>query len=294
MPPSARQPSSHRKPGRTGSGRQALGYADGAPVQRREFRYGSREFRAASDLARRLPDSSPVPALLGSVVRQPSTLRILAAVWRLPVTDLRVRQADADAWWFRHWFGPRRRLAWAVLDLPAAEGHYLVGRPKQALRTNLRHARALGMTSSRVSYETWFEAVSAIMRARGDKPGPEQDGPGPGQQAAYYVTRDACGTPLAFAGVALFGQFAALFSLVSRPDRQPDASWARYHLHTFLALDLGRSGVQYLLTGSALREPPGHQYFQHLLGYRARNVRVKVTGDAAVTDKAVDLVGLSS
>lgn len=294
MSPSARRPAWCQRPGRTGSGWRGDGYADGAPVQRRELRYGSWEFRAASDLARRLPNSSPAPALLGSVAQHPAMLRVLAAVWRLPVTDLRVRQADADAWWFRHWFGPRRRLAWAVLDLPAAEEHYLVGRPKQALRTNLRHARALGMTSSRVTYERWFEAVSAIMRARGDKPGPEQDRPGPGQQAVYYVARDARGTPLAFAGAALFGQFAALFSLVSRPDRQPDASWARYQLHTFLALDLGCSGVEYLLTGSALREPAGNQYFQHLLGYRARNLRVKVMEDAALTDRAVELVRLSS
>ena len=216
--------------------------------------------------------------MLGSVARHPAMLRVLAAIWRLPVTGLRVRQADADAWWFGHWFGRRRRLAWAVLDLPAAEEHYLVGRPRQALRTNLRHARALGVTSSRVNYETWFEAVSAVLRARGDKPGPEKDRPGPEQRVAYYVARDADGTALTFAGAALFGHFAVLFDLVSRPDRQPDASWARYQLHTCLALDLGRSGVEYLLVGSALRETPGNQYFQHLLGYRARNLRIEVIG----------------
>ena len=275
--PGARQPVSSGKRGRIASRWPGYGYADGTPLRRRELRYGSREFRTASDLARRLPDSSPASAsaLIGSVARQPTILRVLAAVWRLPVTDLQVRQADADAWWFGHWFGPRRRLAWAVLDLPAAEEHYLVGRKRQALRTNLRHARAHGVTSSRCTYETWSEAVSAVMRARGDKPGPEQDRPGPGQQAAFYVARDAGGTPLAFAGAALFGQFAALFALVSRPDRQPDASWARYQLHTFLALDLGCSGVEHMLTGSALRQPAGHQYFQHLLGYRARNLRIK-------------------
>jgi hypothetical protein len=168
-------------------------------------------------------------------------IRVLAAVWRLPVVDLRVRQTDADAWWFGHWFGRRRRLAWAVLDLPAAEDHYLVGRPKQALRTNLRHARALGVTSSRVTYETWFEAVNAVMRARGDKPGPEQERPPPGQQVAYYVARDARGTALAFAGVALFGHFAVLFSLVSRLDRHP-SSLGGYPSY-LPGPDLGRSGV---------------------------------------------------
>jgi hypothetical protein len=62
-------------------------------------------------------------------------LRALAAVWRLPVTDLRVGQAEAEAWWFGRMFGSRRRLAWAVLDLPAAGDHYLVRRSRQALRT---------------------------------------------------------------------------------------------------------------------------------------------------------------
>jgi len=243
--------------------------------ERRELRYGSPEFLAASDWARSLPHHHRAPVMLGSMVRHPATLRVAAAVWRLPVTDIRVRRADADAWWFGHWFGTRRRLAWAVLDLPATEDHYLVGRPKQALRTNLRHARALGVTSTRVSYDTWYEAVSTVMRARDDKPGPEQDRPGPGRQVAYYVARDVRGTALAFAGAALFGQFAVLFALVSRPDRQPDASWARYQLHTFLAFDLGSAGVEHLVTGSALREPAGYQYFQHLLGYQPRNLRVE-------------------
>jgi hypothetical protein len=93
---------------------------------------------------------------------------------------------------------------------------------------------------------------------------------------AYYVARDVHGTALGFAAAALFGHFAVLFALVSRPDRQPDASWARYQLHTFLAFDLGSSGVEHLLTGSALREPTGYQYFQHLLGYRPRNLRVEM------------------
>ena len=276
MSSAARQPSWSRKPGRTDLWWPGNGCANGAPVQRRELRYGSQEFLAASDLARRLPDSAPAWALIRSVARCPAMLRVLAAVWRLPVIDLRVRQAEADAWWFRDWFAPRLRLAWAVLDLPTVEDHYLTGRSRQALRTNLRHARTRGVTSARVTYETWFEAVSAIMGARDDEPGPEQDRPRPRQHATYYVARAACGEPLAFAGAALFGQFAVLFALVSRPDRQPDSSWARHQLHTFLALDLGCSGAKHLITGSALRETAGNQYFQHLLGYQARNVRVKV------------------
>jgi hypothetical protein len=78
--------------------------------------------------------------------------------------------------------------------------------------------------------------------------------PRPGQQAAYYLARDAAGTPLAFTGVALFGESAVLFAMFSHLGRYPCASWARYQLHTCLALDLGSSGVEYLLVGSALRE----------------------------------------
>jgi len=261
------------------------GFAGQAAVQRRELRYGTWEFRAASDLARRLPYSRPIAALMGSVVRDPALIRALVAVWRLPVVDLRVRQADFDAW-FEFYFGPARRgrLAQAVLELPTAEERYLAGRPRQALRTNLRHARDLGVTSDRVpTHEAWFEAASVILRARqdGKAVGREMDKPEPGRHVAYYVARDAHQTPLAFAGVALFGQFAVLFVMLNHHERHPSASWARYQLHTFLALDLGRAGVRYLLVGSALRETVGNQYFQHLLGYRARNLRVEVTGSGA-------------
>ena len=256
------------------------GCTDQASVQRRELHYGSREFLVASDLARRLPYSPGVSALIRSVVRDPALIRVLLAVWRLPVVDLRVQRADVDAWFEAH-FGPARRgrRAQAVLDLPTVEERYLAGRPKQALRTNLRHARSLEVTSDRSStYEAWFEAASVILGARSDGKavGRVMDKPGPGQRVAYYVARDAHGTPLACAGVALFGQFAVLFVMLNHPDQHPGASFARYQLHTFLALDLGSSGVRHLLVGSALRETAGNQYFQHLLGYRARNLRVEV------------------
>ena len=255
------------------------------PVQRRELHYGSWEFTAATDLARSLPYSPGFSALAGSVARDPALIRAVLAVWRLPVIDLRVRRADFDAWLESH-FGPARRgrMAQAVLELPTVETHYLTGRPRQALRTNLRHARDLGVISDRVpTYEEWSEAVDVITRARhlGKVAGPGMDKPGPGQQVAYYMARDAHRSPLAIAGVALFGQFAVLFSMLSHRDRQPSASWARYQLHTFLALDLGCSGVKHLLVGSALRETAGNQYFQHLLGYRARNLRVEIIESGA-------------
>ena len=275
MRSAARRSAARRANGQDDPGRRGYGRGDQPPTQGRELTYGSWEFRAASDLAWRLPSSHRTPALIGSVVRDPALFRVLVAVRRLPVVDLRVRRADANVL-FGTYF---RRRAQAVLELPTVEQHYLVGRARQALRTNLRHARALGVTSERIpTYEAWLEAANVILRARRDGPAAagEMGKPGPGRQVAYYVARDADEMPLAFAGVALFGQFAELFAMHSRHHvRHPSASWARYQLHTFLVLDLGCSGVKHLIAGSALRETAGNQYFQHLLGYRACNLHVE-------------------
>jgi hypothetical protein len=282
--PATRRPASSQELGSADGRWRGNGYADQASVRGRELRYDSWEFRAATDLAMRLSDSPGVSPLIGSLVRDPALIRVLIAVWRLPVVHLQVRRADADIR-FGAYFRPARRAvftgpwAQAVLELPTVEEHYLAGRSKQALRTNLRHARDLGVTSDRVpTYEAWFKAASVIQHSRRDGPvlAREMGMPERGQQVAYYVARDADGTPLAYAGVALFGQFACLFTMFSHLDRQPSASWARYQLHTYLALDLGCSGVKHLLVGSALRQGAGLQYFQQLLGYRVRNLRVEV------------------
>jgi hypothetical protein len=255
--------------------------APGMPrTLRRNLRYNSSEFRTASAWAQSQPMPLSASVLVRSIVHNPAAIRVLIGILRLPIVDLRARREGVAAW-PEITFGPfrRRQLARAVLRLPVFEERYLSGRPRQALRTNLRHARDLGVTSARVRYGDWLEAVSEILKARPLDKALEGNWarPGPGQQAAHYVTYDASGKPLAFAGTALFGQFAVLFALLSHPGRHPEASWARYQLHTFLALDLGRTGVEYLLVGSALRESPGNQYFQHLLGYRARNLRITCT-----------------
>jgi hypothetical protein len=278
--PTGRRPAWSREPGLAGLSWLVHAWVTGVPVQRRELCYGSREFLAATDLAHRWPHRRWAWTLMGSLVRDPALIRGLAAIWQLPVVDLRVPRVDANAW-SGACFAPAGRdifsgrLAQAALELPSVEEHYLAGRTKQALRTNLRHARDLGVTSGRIStHEAWIEAASVI--ADGEAWVRHMAKPEPGQQVAYYAARDAHETPLALAGVALFGQFAVLFIMVSHPDRRPGASLARYQLHTCLALDLARFGVKYLLVGSALRQTVGNQYFQHLLGYRARHLRVKV------------------
>ena len=105
MWPAMRQSAPVREVGRPNPRWWGNGHAGQIPIQRRELRYGSREFVAASDLARRFSYSPRVLGLLGPVVRDPALLRVLLAVWRLPVVDLQVRRADADAW-FGASFGP--------------------------------------------------------------------------------------------------------------------------------------------------------------------------------------------
>jgi hypothetical protein len=101
-------------------------------------------------------------------------------------------------------------------------------------------------------------------------------GPPPnGARTLLYAAKDAECRPVAVAGAVLFGDLAYLFTLLSDPDHKTAAS-SRYMLHTFVALDLSQEGARHLVVGSALREREGNQYFQHLLGYRVRNLRLDV------------------
>ena len=255
---------------------------------RRELAYGSPGFLAASDLARQLSNPPRLTELSSHIVRNPPIIPIIADILRLPFIELQVRSTDIRSWDDSYFSPPHgTRIGQAVLDLPTVAEHYLRGRPRQALRTNLSRARETGIASARVpTYEAWSQDMGTIIRAR-DDPSPgdwERHKPRPGQRVAYYVARDAGEVPLACARVALFGSFGVLFWMLSRSDRHPATSWARYQLHTQLALDLGRSGHRYLLAGPAFRETAGNQYFQHLLGYRARNLCVKVTN----TDPAIE------
>lgn len=283
--PAVRPPAWSKEPGLPGLGWLVHSFAARAPVQRRDLCYGSGEFVAATDLAHRWPRHRGVTGLVGNLLRDPALIRGLAALWRLPVIDLQVQRADADAW-SGAYFGPAGRsifsgrLAQAALELPTVEEHYLAGRAKQALRTNLRHARDIGITSGRSStYEAWLEAAGVIAQGAGWVR--RMAKPEAGQHVSYYLAHDADETPLAYAGVARFGQFAVLFIMLNHPDRRPSASWARYQLHTCLAFDLSRSGVKYLLVGSAFRQTAGNQYFQHLLGYRPCHLRVEVIESGA-------------
>jgi hypothetical protein len=121
------------------------------------FVYGDPEFRAASDLARRIAQAGRVRGLLGASTGDlAATFPILVAVWRLPAVRVTVSRHAAAVWFSPNFPPVDRRLfdgrwAQAVLDLGPDDESYLAGRHKQALRTNMSHARQLGVQVNRVA-----------------------------------------------------------------------------------------------------------------------------------------------
>jgi hypothetical protein len=250
---------------------------------RRELLWGSADFERASALARRKA-AEGYPAMIAEALRSHANRRALVAVFRAPFATVRLcsdeaaRLCDFVAPAGRRIFFRRgAQFAQFVLEVPATQAEYLAGKSRQALRTNLRHAARAGIKCERVScYDDWRLAAEAILRTRGLAAGRsllEVIGPpDPRHRIALYVATDPYERPVAFAGTALFGDLAYLFTVLSARDH-PAASPSLWALNAFVALDRGTDGIRYLTVGSALRDAAGTQYLAHLLGYRVRNLR---------------------
>jgi hypothetical protein len=153
---------------------------------------------------------------------------------------------------------------------------YLAGKRKQALRTNINHARRAGVTVTRLAgYRDWLEAAREIYQQRpGGQEALRQIGPpDDDEKMVYLVAFNRSGTPVAIAGAVILDRLGILFNLLTRPG-EPHAAVTRYLIHTDLRSWLKFDGVQFLTAGSALRLVAGLQYFQHLLGYEVRNLRI--------------------
>jgi hypothetical protein len=185
------------------------------------------------------------------------------------------------------------RWAQAVLDLAPDDRAYLVGRRKQALRTNLRRARQQGVhVKALATYDEWFLTASEALRYRSW--GPQVIGrmtpPADGQDMGYFIATDHEGRLVAISMVAIFNDCAVLLCLLSVP-HHPAASSSRYLLHTGMRSDLRARGVRHLIVGSPLKESPGLQYFQHLLGYEMRNLDITVLDHADLQARSKSTLG---
>jgi hypothetical protein len=221
-----------------------------------QLAYASPGFQALSEAVQDLDehrDGRRWGKLVGTAVRRRRELWAGVELLRsLPSLEVRLTDELAGRAIRERLDAPSRRLARASLRLPDDLAEYLRGRPKQAVRTNLRHASEAGITCRRlfgaeaqaggmaafVAAGGWGEEEWRRLAAKLGVTGGEQD---------LHLAEDEHGGPVALAAV--------------------DADRECAYLAYLKALDV-------LLVGNAMRLSPGLQYFQQRLGFEVCNVRL--------------------
>jgi hypothetical protein len=233
------------------------------------LQHGGDVFLAASSFLRRVVPGvateeqqlDAAPLIAGSR----ATVLLLRGLPRVPVelTDslagLRLRKHfDDRTWGIRH-----SRIAQGILSLPDEPGQYPRGRSRQALRTNIRRARAAGITCRQLHHLDERRGAALQLRARI---------PGMWQwsnemfslpEDIWWAGETSRGQTVAFAQVTVDREWALLRSLASS-DRP-----SRYLLHAVLVDVLVASGVRYLAVDGPMAPmlEPSLQYWQRLLGF---------------------------
>jgi hypothetical protein len=152
----------------------------------------------------------------------------------------------------------RYRRAQGTLRLPGEFSQYLGGRHRQAVRTNVAHARSAGLTIESVTIDNWSPGPGDF-RAAHIAPGPIE----------RWMVLDPDGELVADSILSVDDDVALLHGLVS------SVTYARWLLHTAIVERLcGRCSV--LLTNSedAYLMGTGNQHFQRLLGYGIARLRL--------------------
>jgi hypothetical protein len=265
---------------RTGKGIRDRETVVGRVLQSRLV-YGQPEFRAAVDFIQCVDAHAAIPGATLALLRHPRMLSAAMSIAGLPTVTVELSHQNAAVWSAPTFPPATRRLAagWraqAILDLQSGDDLYFAGHRKQALRTNINHARRAGVTVTRLaSFNDWLAAAREIYQRRpGGQEALRQIGPpDDDEKMVYLVATNRNGTPVAVAGAVILDRLGVLFTLITRPG-EPQAGFSRYLTHTDLRSRLKLDGVQFLTAGSALRLAPGLQYFQHLLGYEVRNLRI--------------------
>ena len=181
---------------------------------------------------------------------------------RLPAVSIRLTDSPAGRMISEHLSvreGRRFRFrdAQGVLSPPSSFDEYLRGRHRQALRTNVRRARASGLQVPEPSHETWRPPPGDIREA--------WIGPGPVER---WQVLNADGEMVAYSLLSVDTYVALLHGLVSTVT---DARWL---LHTAIVERLC-GHCERLITNSAAmyRESYGNHHFQRLLGYEIARLR---------------------
>jgi hypothetical protein len=153
----------------------------------------------------------------------------------------------------------RYRRAQGVLPLPAEFSQYLRGRHRQAVRTNVGHARDAGLTVSSCTIDNWV-------------PGP--DDTRSGQISAGPIERwmvlSPDGALVADSILSVDEEVALLHGLVS------SVTYARWLLHTAIVERLsGHCRVLLVNSDDAYSTSAGTRHFQRLLGYEIARLRLR-------------------
>lgn len=159
----------------------------------------------------------------------------------------------------------------AVLTVPEELSQYTAGRSRQALRTNLNHARRLGVTCADLSgTEQEAADVHAFLASRGVQQSPEFIRHAIEYSRLALVARTHTGQIVGVCVVDPFGE-SALLAICQVADGD-EGFYARYALHLAAVERLHGQGVRRLLAGPAFGVHPRLEYVQYLLGYRPERV----------------------
>jgi hypothetical protein len=168
---------------------------------------------------------------------------------------------DGDRW--------RYRAAQSVLALPTEFSQYMRGRHRQAVRTNVGHARSAGLIVTRTELDVW-------------QPGLDDTRRGLLTPAPIEVWRvlgpDGEGPPRAEAVLTVDAEVALLHGLVS------SLTYARWLLHTAIVERLcGSCRVLLVNCDDAYLTGPGTHHFQRLLGYEIARLELPRAGRRRTT-----------
>ena len=182
---------------------------------------------------------------------------------RLPLTDLPLTASPsgrmiAEHFAIREGATFRYRSAQGVLPLPDDFADYMRGRHRQAVRTNVGHARRAGLTVQSVAVDGWGPGLDDSRRAA-ITPGPIE------RWAVFNPDRS-------FAAEAILSVDDEVALLHGSVSFTPNARWL---IHTAIVERLcGDAKILVTNSDDAYFLGPGHQHFQRLLGYRISRLRI--------------------
>jgi len=177
----------------------------------------------------------------------------------VPLTPSPIGQMIGQHFAIRSDDGLRYRDAQGVLPLPADFSEYMRGRHRQAVRTNVTHARRAGLRADVEFVPDWTPGTDDSRLAFIT--------PGPVERWNLFTPEGAIAAQAILSVDEEVALLQGMMSLV------PHGRWL---LHTTMVERLcGSCEVLLINCDDAYLMPPGVQYFQRLLGYEIARLRVQ-------------------